>query len=131
MIDCTKSYYALIDNKITDKEPVGYCYCDAHKGYISAAYCKSHNCLHKDKGHICTFFIQNKEHQYFIQQKRKKDDAALYKRLKSMYFENIIDCRTYKDIERRIQNRRRTKEDVNAILDRLCVLAEYVKSAKN
>ena len=27
------------------------------------------------------------------------------------------------DIERRIQNRRRTKEDVNAILDRLCVLA--------
>ena len=36
------------------------------------------NCLHKDKGHICTFFIQNKEHQYFIQQKRKKDDAALY-----------------------------------------------------
>lgn len=66
MIDFTKSYYALIDNKITDKEPVGYCYCDAHKGYISAAYCKSHNCLHKDKGHICTFFIQNKEHQYFM-----------------------------------------------------------------
>lgn len=70
MIEFNKSYYSLIDNKITDKEPVGYCYCDAHKGYVSAAYCKSHNCLHKDKGHICTFFIQNKEHQYFIQQKQ-------------------------------------------------------------
>lgn len=89
MIEFNKSYYSLIDNKITDKEPVGYCYCDAHKGYVSAAYCKSHNCLHKDKGHICTFFIQNKEHQYFIQQKQKKDDAALYKRLKSMYFGNM------------------------------------------
>ena len=49
MIEFNKSYYSLIDNKITDKEPVGYCYCDAHKGYVSAAYCKSHfgNKTHK------------------------------------------------------------------------------------
>lgn len=110
MIEFNKSY-SLIDNKITDKEPVGYCYCDAIK-VMSKAYIANPTivCI-KIKGIFVHSLSRTKNTSILYSKSKKKMMQHYTKGLNPCDFGNMIDCRTYKDIERRIQNRRRTKED--------------------
>lgn len=59
-----------IDHVYRAKDPIAYCWCDTHKGYLSVKLMKNHECLKKQ----CAFLEKYEEHPYWIQEKIKKEE---------------------------------------------------------
>lgn len=103
-----KFTYKLIDNNISRKMPVGYCYCSLHQGYINTRLLKQHKCLQKSQKGYCNFLKINKEHPYIKEKlgnKQKcKDKRKLYQKLKKLYYSDKINYKLYKKYNDYINN---------------------------
>ena len=71
----------LIDGKTSYKRPIGYCFCDTHRGYISKELLKSHKCLQKQ----CPFLRKNEEHPYWNDREKRREDKKLKKFMSKTY----------------------------------------------
>jgi len=93
-----KFTYKLIDNNISRKMPVGYCYCLLHQGYINTRLLKQHKCLQKSQKGYCNFLKINKEHPYI---KEKLDNKQ---KCKKLYYSDKINYKLYKKYNDYINN---------------------------
>ena len=61
MITFDKEYYVNIDGDYTYKQPVAYCFCGLHTGYLTVSELKTHKCISKN----CIHLYKNTSHQYW------------------------------------------------------------------
>ena len=82
-----------INNGLVKKEPIGYCHCDKHKGYLTTKDFRKHCCKEKN----CTWFEPNLNHPVLS----SPDFARLKKKLKrdivKLHRNNIISLREKED----------------------------------
>ena len=72
----TKEKWKLITGAITGQTPYGYCYYKNHRGYLTKALIKEHQCTAKQ----CRYFRKNDDHPHW---KRKEQIKALQKAKKN------------------------------------------------
>lgn len=101
-VNFNKDRWRLIDKHFSYTIPIGYCYCDTHRGYISMNLARTHNCLYKCNGKRCPFLKLNDAHSVIkkVEKERKaredsKSKAKLNKRIKKLYYSDIINYADY------------------------------------
>lgn len=67
-IFASKTKYKLITKDITGETPVGYCYYQKHRGYISKQIMKTKGCNKK----CCRYFCKNMNHPWWQRKERIK-----------------------------------------------------------
>lgn len=76
----TKTYtaYRFIDGVWREVDPVGFCICNTHKGFLSTDLLKKHQCLRKQ----CCFLKRYESHPYW---NRRVEIAKLRKERKDRF----------------------------------------------
>ena len=65
-----KKNHRLINGINTTHTPCGYCHCRTHRGYLSTALIKQHECLKKD----CPFLDAFETHEFWREREKKRAD---------------------------------------------------------
>ena len=91
-----------INGESLKNDPVGYCHCNKHKGYLTAADWREHECQKKN----CCWLEKNDNHPYWKQLENekkkaasKKKKAALYRQIKDLYYDGKIDVAVKRKLE--------------------------------
>lgn len=83
----------LISGRVEDtmlNSLVGFCYCNAHKGYITKNLLKKHECIEKQ----CPFLRKFEDYPYWIelqQKKEKKEQIKAERKLASLEEKRVLD----------------------------------------
>lgn len=88
-----------IYGSVVKKEPIGYCHCSTHKGYLYASHYKKHKCKEKQ----CPFLEKNSEHPYWNQAERTRNISKLHKQVRKLYFDNQISLNEKLKLEKEIK----------------------------
>lgn len=64
-----------IDKKYRAKEPIGYCWCFTHRGYLNVKLMEEHECLEKQ----CKYLQKYTQHPYWGNLEREKEEKRLRK----------------------------------------------------
>lgn len=78
-------FVRLINGTVPNKQPVGYCFCKAHKGYLSNSLLKEHECLSKG----CVYLKKNEAHNLWKERERKKQDKKRRKEERALQGKSI------------------------------------------
>ena len=96
--------WKLINGSVTRSEPVGYCRCNAHKGWMTLKLVNSHECLKKN----CPFLDKNTYHPYWKSHDLKKQKAKLGRILRKNYIKGVITRHAYEKISS-VLNKQKSK----------------------
>lgn len=115
-------YHTITNGKLKDKNPVGYCWCELHKGYLLTSHLRKHHCIAKK----CVWFQKNEKHPFFQSNTFDKKKRDIFCKLKGWYYDGRIDCRTYHDLESKLRNVSNEKQ-LNAFIT-IYMKGEYYES---
>ena len=88
----------LINHTLSDKTPCGYCHSRIHPGYLSTNLIKSKQCIKKN----CSLLEKNPEHQYVQVKQKDKTKNKLFRRLKILYYNDVISAQEYRKLNKLI-----------------------------
>ena len=86
----TRKHRTIHNGKIS-KQPIGYCHCDAHVGYVTVELMKKHQCLEKN----CPFLEKFFDHCYWDELNLKKSASKTIRNVKRAYLNGDISLSTY------------------------------------
>lgn len=86
-----RPFHTITHGKIKDRNPVGFCWCKLHRGYLLANHLKKHKCMTRG----CVWFQKNEDHPLFQTSLFEKNKRDAFCKIKGFYFDGIIDCRTW------------------------------------
>ena len=96
MITFDKEYYINIDGDYTKKQPVGYCFCELHRGYLTTNELKTHKCISKE----CPHLFKNTNHQYWAEQENLLLKKRYYRMINKNHKHGLINQRDYLALRR-------------------------------
>lgn len=62
------NYYTINNKAVSDAAKIGYCWYNAHKGFLTVALLREHQCVEKE----CKYFQKYKDAGYWKEQKKRK-----------------------------------------------------------
>ena len=86
--------YKTMDGNLSNKNPVGYCTCYMHEGYITKNMAKTHNC----SGKCCKYLIKNDWSRYW------------------KFHDTVVTMKKYKKVLRKKYNKKEISHSEHILL---------------
>lgn len=92
-------YHTINHGALDGRTPVGYCWCDLHKGYLMVPHLKKHDCIGKG----CVWFQPNPNHPFLGEKEFSKSKRKLRQLCDSLFDSGKISHSVYYEMRRHLR----------------------------